>query len=222
LRLPIADRPVLAVSLLNWKGMTKWSVTRGRQSEGGFGLVDLLFTLAIVGTVAGIAVPAITSAVEGQRLGIEVRNVEREIQLARLTAVSTNRPVRVRFNCPSTGYYRRVELIGSVNNPNTGDDDNAQGVRRCSTTYYPYPAADRDPLTTPNNDGPLRQLNSKVTFTSVQTLEFWPNGTVHVPPSAATAAPWPQMGSTPVNLILTKGSTNRAIVVNSLGKIQFQ
>jgi Tfp pilus assembly protein FimT len=190
-------------------------------STGGFSLIDQLATLAIVGAVAAIAVPALSSSVDKQRLGIDVRNVEREIQLARLSAVSTNRPIRVRFNCPDVGYYRRVELLGSVNNQDQYDADN-QGVYRCSTVNYPYPAADHDPLTRPNNDGPLKQLNSKVTFTSTQTLEFWPNGTVHVAAGAVTGQPWPQLGAAPVNILMSKGSTTRSIVVNSLGKIQIQ
>jgi hypothetical protein len=142
------------------------------------------------------------------------------MQLARLNAVTTNRPIRVRFNCPGTGYYRRVELVGSVNTPNNGIDADNQAVVRCGVTY-PYPAADNDPLTRPNNDGPVKQLNSKVSFTSTQTLEFWPNGTVHVY-NAATSTPWPQLGVTPVNIILTKGTTTRSITVNSLGKMQIQ
>jgi len=202
-------------------GMVKRLVARLYQSAG-ISLIDLLATLAVIGTVSAIAVPMLSDSVENQRLGIELRNVERELQLARLSAVSANRPVRVRFNCPATGYYRRVELIGSVNDPATGDDADNQGVRRCSTTYYPYPAADKNPLTRPNNDGPLMQLNSKITFTSTQTLEFWPNGTVHVASGAVSGQPWPQVGSTPVNILMTKGATTRSIVVNSLGKIQLQ
>lgn len=190
--------------------------------SAGFSLMDQLMTLAIVGTVSAIAIPAISNSVESQRLGIEVRNVQQEIQLARLSAVSTNRPIRVRFNCPDVGYYRRVELIGSVNNPTTGDDADSRGPVRCSTVNYPYPAADHDPLTRPNNDGPLKQMNPKVTFTSTQTLEFWPNGTLHTATNAVAGQPWPQVGATPVSLVLTKGGTNRTITVNSLGKIQLQ
>ncbi|HVZ19445.1 MAG TPA: GspH/FimT family pseudopilin [Vicinamibacterales bacterium] len=191
-------------------------------AERGISLIDQLATLAILGTVAAIAVPALSNSVENQRLGMELRNVKREIELARLSAVATNRPIRVRFDCPSTGYYRRVELIGTPNNENAGDDNNGQGVRRCSTTYYPYPAADKDPLTRPNDDGPVMQLNTKVTFTSTQTIEFWPNGTAHVAPSDGITSPWPQIGDTPVNILMTKGSTTRSITVNSLGRVQIQ
>ena len=194
------------------------------RSNRGFSIVEQMFTLGILATVAAIAIPALTNTIDGQRLGMEARNVEREMQLARLAAVSTNRPIRVRFNCPSAGYYRRVELIGSVNNPDTGDDSDSAGTNRCLLSHYPYPAADKDPLTRPNNDGPLQQLNSKVTFISFQTLEFWPNGTVHIPNSVPGPTPWQQIGTNPVNIVLTYGQLGqtRLISVNSLGKMQIQ
>jgi len=197
-------------------------ITSFWRSESGFSIVEQMFTLGVLATVAAIAVPALTNTVSGQLLGIDVRNVEREMQLARLAAVSTNRPIRVRFNCPTAGYYRRVELIGSVDNPDTGDDADGQGAHRCSLSYYPYPAADKDPLTRPNNDGPLQQLNSKVTFTSVTTLEFWPNGTVHIPNSTPGPVSWQPVGVNPVNIVLSKGGTTKLISVNSLGKMQLQ
>ena len=201
-------------------GMLKRNIVWILQSAGGFSLVDQMLTLAVLVTVSAIAVPALTNAIDGQRLTIDAQAVQREMSLARLTAVTSNRPVRVRFNCPSTGYYRRVELLGKVSDPNQGDDADNRAAVRCSTTSYPYPSTDNDPLTRPNNDGPLVQLNSKVSFGSTQTLEFWPNGTVHV--LTAGSKPWDQIGSTPVNILLTKGSTTRSITVNALGKMQIQ
>jgi type II secretory pathway pseudopilin PulG len=181
----------------------------------GFTLIDTLATLAVFATVSAIALPRLTNSLEGQRLGMEARNVERELQSARLSAVASNRPIRVRFNCPSTGKYRRVEVIGTVNVPHA-DDAEARAVARCG---YPFPAADTNPLTRPNNDGQTLQLNSTVTFTAVQTLEFWPDGTVHVP---AVTNPWPRLGATDAAITVAKGSSTKSIKVNSLGKIYIQ
>lgn len=181
----------------------------------GFTLIDTLATLAVFATVSAIALPRLTSSLEGQRLGMETRNVERELQSARLSAVATNRPIRIRFNCPSAGRYRRVEVIGTVNIPHA-DDAEARAVARCG---YPFPAADTNPLTRPNNDGQTLQLNSTVTFTAVQTLEFWPDGTVHVP---AATNPWPRLGATDATITVAKGSSTKSIKVNSLGKIRIQ
>jgi type II secretory pathway pseudopilin PulG len=185
------------------------------RDTSGFTLIDTIATLAIFATVAAIAVPVVTNSLEGQRLGIETRNVERELQSARLSAVAANHPIRIRFNCPSAGMYRRVEVIGSVNVPHA-DDADARAVARCG---YPYPAADMNPLTRPNSDGPPMQLPSSVTFTAVQTLEFWPDGTVHVP---GATNPWPRLGATEATITVAKGSTTKSIRVNSLGKIHSQ
>jgi Tfp pilus assembly protein FimT len=183
----------------------------------GFTLIDTLATLAVFATVSAIALPRLTNSLEGQRLSMETRNVERELQSARLSAVASNRPIRFRFNCPSAGKYRRVEVIGSVNVPAAADADTvAMAVTRCG---YPFPAADTNPLTRPNNDGPTLQLNSTITFTAVQTLEFWPDGTVHVP---AVTNPWPRLGATDATITLVKGSSTKSIKVNSLGKIYIQ
>lgn len=190
--------------------------SRSAGAEWGFTLVELLATVALLAILSAIAVPSVTSAIDSQRLGIDTRNVERELQSARLSAVMTNQPIRVRFNCPAAGQYRRVELIGSINLP-AADDADTRATVRCG---YPYPAdTDHDPLTRPNNDGPTKRLDSKVTFQTVQTLEFWPNGTVHV---SSSSNPWPIIGSTPVTLILAKGTTTKSITVNNLGKIQIQ
>ena len=186
-----------------------------RDSAAGFSIVDILATVAILATVSAIAVPLATNAFENQRLGIDTRNVERELQTARLSAVTTNRPIRVRFNCPATGQYRRVEVIGTVNSP-AADDADTKAAVRCG---YPYPAADSNPLTRPNNDGPVKQLYSGISFTATQTLEFWPNGTVHV--SGATN-PWPQLGTAGATITVAKGSSTKTIQVNSLGKINIQ
>jgi type II secretory pathway pseudopilin PulG len=185
------------------------------RDASGFSLIDTIVTLGVFATVAAIAVPLVTNSLEGQRLGMESRNVERELQSARLSAVATNRPIRMRFNCPSAGKYRRVELIGTVNIPHA-DDAETRAAARCG---YPFPAADMNPLTRPNNDGPPQQLHSSVSFTAVQTLEFWPDGTVHVP---AATNPWPRLGATEATITVAKGSTTKSIRVNSLGKIHSQ
>ena len=200
--------------------MPKRNIVWVARSPKGFSLVDMLLTVALIGTMAAIAVPSLKNVIDSQRLGMEARSVEREIQLAKLSAVSTNRPIRVRFNCPSAGYYRRVEVIGSVNSPNTGDDADNRATVRCGTTY-PFPPADNDPITRPNNDGPTMQLNSKVTFGvgGTKTLEFWPNGTVHY--YSVANAPWPPVSAT-VNLLLTGNGVNRSVTVNALGKTQIQ
>src|SRR6266576_4582681 len=101
-------------------GVHSWRSTRG------FTLVDLMITVGLIGTIAAIAVPQLTNTLDGLKLGNETRTVERELQLARLSAVTTNRPIRVRFNCPAVGNYRRVELIGTIHAANSNSDADNQ------------------------------------------------------------------------------------------------
>jgi Tfp pilus assembly protein FimT len=190
-------------------GMKREHTRPSLHDAAGFSLMDQIAVVAVFATLSAIAVPAIMSGFENQRLGVELRSVERELQTARLSAVSSNRPIRIRFNCPETSAYRRVELLGTVNKPDANDAD-TQAITRCN-----YPGPDRNPLTRPNHDGPIQRLHSTVSFAAVEALEFWPNGTVHTP---GTLTP---LGA-PVTLTLSKGSSTKSITVNGLGKIRIE
>jgi type II secretory pathway pseudopilin PulG len=178
----------------------------------GFTLIDMLVTVSLFTVLAAMALPTMTDVTGALTLSSATREVEREMQTARLKAVTSNRPMRVRFNCPNTGEFRMVELIGTPSVPDAADN----ATDRCSDTKYPFPAADTNPLTRPNNDGALRRLNSKLAFGTVSNLEFWPDGTVHL---AGLATP---LAGTGTSITVKKGTTIRTITVNGLGKVQIQ
>jgi Tfp pilus assembly protein FimT len=99
-------------------------------SAAGFSLVDILGVLAIIATVSAMAVPQVSSGLDSMRLGMSLRDVERELQFARLKAVTANRPMRVRFDCPAAGSIRVVEVIGTSAVPDANDADSViLGVR---------------------------------------------------------------------------------------------
>jgi prepilin-type N-terminal cleavage/methylation domain-containing protein len=176
-----------------------------RRRDAGFSLIDMLIVIALIGIIAGIAVPAWGNLAEGMKLASNARDVERELQTARLKAVTSNRPIRVRFNCPIAGQYRMVELIGSPSAPHAND----AALNRCQEAAYPYPPADREPLTRPNHDGPVRRLSEKVSFGAAAHLEFWPDGSVRKVDGTAM----------PTEITVVKGNDVRKITVNSLGKV---
>ena len=63
--------------------------------------------VALVGIVSVIGMPLLGQIGGPIGLGEAARQVERELQSARITAVSANQPMRVMFNCPgpaSTGW----------------------------------------------------------------------------------------------------------------------
>ena len=195
------------------------STNRSRiTSSDGFSLVDMLATVALIATVAAMATPGMIDGVDNMRLGMTVREVERELQTARLKSVSVNRPMRVRFNCPTAGQFRVVELIGTPRTPLAADG----ATNRCDETIYPYrpTGADTSRLTRPNNDGPLRRLGPQASFTAFPTLEFWPDGSVHA--DAGTGDPWPTVANNGVTITVSRKGKNRNITVNSGGKIQLQ
>ena len=171
-------------------------------------------TLAVFTILAGVSVPMFQNLAEGFKLGQSLREVERELQAARLKAVTTNRPLRVRFNCPAAGEYRMVELIGTTSVPAAGDT----AANRCSETAYPSAGGDNNPLTRPNHDGPMRRLPTGVTFgAAVATLEFWPDGSVHQ--ASGATLPWPVVGVAGTSVTVVKGAVTKRIDVNGVGKI---
>lgn len=194
----------------------------------GFSLIELVLVMGIMAILAAIAIPSILGMMAGMRVAADARLVERELQTARLRAVSTNRAMRVRFNCPTTGEFRLVELIGTPSVQAPHDADSAAATR-CGLASYPYPDPETDWFTAPNNDGPLNRLDRRVVFVATQTLEFWPDGTVHA--NTGSGNPWPAIpADTPVTLRLqqaegtstAKAATERRIQVNGVGKITLQ
>jgi prepilin-type N-terminal cleavage/methylation domain-containing protein len=175
-------------------------------SQRGFSLPELMLTVATAATIMALAVPVLTDVSESTKLNGATREVERELQSARLKAVSANRSLRVRFNCPEAGYYRSVEVLGTAADGST---------TRCNTTAYPFPA-DNDVLTRPNYDGPVRILPHGATVTT-EVIEFRPDGTAHqvVANTAVTMA-------TPLTLTVTRNSKSRTVTVNASGKIELQ
>ena len=171
-------------------------------SRAGFSLIDLIAVVALLGIVAAIGFPVLTAGLERQRLGQAAREVERELNAAKQRAIGNNRSMRLRFNCPTPGVYRIVELVGSPRTPAV--DDAPSSTTRCDLTRFPYPAADRDPATRPNLDGPPRYLDSRVSFTTVRTIEFWPDGTAHW--DTGSGSPWPTIPVAGTTLTLTRGA----------------
>ncbi len=169
---------------------------------------------ALVSIVSVIGMPLLGQIGGAIELGEAARQVERELQSARMSAVSANHPVRVMFNCPIVGQYRTVELIGTPGVPAAADGV----VGRCAESTYPFPAPDNNPITRPNTDGPLRRLATLVSITTSTTIEFWPDGTAHT--NTGGTNPWPPIAAAGTSIVLTRSGKTKSILVNGIGKIQ--
>jgi prepilin-type N-terminal cleavage/methylation domain-containing protein len=185
-------------------------MSRRASSAAGFTLPELLMAVAILGTIAAIAIPMGLSMTDRMRLNQGLREVEREMQTARLKAVSLNKSLQVRFNCPAADQYRIVEVMNSA-------VDNT--ANRCNpVTYPPRTGRDADPAT-PDFDGPVRYLTNQVHFPAGTTVfQFAPTGqTVQVVGTGRQMIP-----GTGVDFTLTKGTLTGTVNVNGLGRIRIQ
>jgi prepilin-type N-terminal cleavage/methylation domain-containing protein len=180
-----------------------------RGFQRGFSLVELLFVIALASTLMAIAVPYLGDVSDAAKLNGAAREVERELQTARLKAVSANRTLRVRLNCPSAGSFRTVEVLGQGSAVDSASN-------RCLTSAYPYPAPDADLMTRPNYDGPVRPLPSGATVTSA-SLEFHPDGT-----AASVVSNVAESIESEVTLTVTRKGKSKSVTVNGAGKIQLQ
>jgi Tfp pilus assembly protein FimT len=180
------------------------------RSDRGFSLIEVLAITAVIAVVGAISVPAFLNIVDGMRLGTSARELERQLQDARLKAVSTNRRIRLRTNCPVTGQYRMVQVLGSVTTVDTRD----VAVSRCSETTYPFNASNQNPVTK-LQDGPVQRLYQGVTVGTV-SVEFTGDGQAYSVDTAGVRS----VLATPLTITLTRNSKTRGITVNGLGKIQ--
>ena len=197
--------------------MTTAMIEYQRRARAGFTLVELLMVTAVLGIMAAVAMPQLGRAVEAYRLGMAVREMERELQTARVKAVTANRTVRVLFNCPAAGQYRRVELLGEPGRPDARD---AQ-LSRCNDTTFPYPAPDDDPLTRPNLDGPMHRLPVGVTMGGISGVEFLPNGTARSDTLGGTID-FSEIPVDGVTATVTKDSNSRIVRVNGMGRVYIE
>jgi type II secretory pathway pseudopilin PulG len=174
----------------------------------------MVVVVAMIATLAAMAIPTMQRMGDAIALGQAQRIVQSTLQQARLKSVTSNRIMRVRFNCPSAGQMRMVELIGTPTAPAAQDT----ATNRCSDTVYPYPAPDNNSVTLPNNDGPIQRIDSNVSFGATQTIEFRPTGTAwSVNTDGTSSAP---LAGTGVSITVTKGSSVKTVTINALGRVQ--
>ena len=177
--------------------------------ERGFSLTELMLTVAIAATIMGMAVPVMLDVSASVKMNEAARMIEREFQDARLRAVQTNRPLRVRTNCPAAGYLRTVEVL---------NDSRDTASNRCLTNGdYPFPSdPDRELSTRPNADGPVRPIPNAATV-STASFQFHPDGTVMLVVSNV-----PTLISSEQTVTIVRANKSRSVKINGAGKIQLQ
>ena len=180
-----------------------------KAGEAGFTLIEVLITTVVTIAIGAMLVPKISNLMQSQRARTAARAVERELQSARLKAVTSSKRMRVKLNCPVAGQLRVVEVTG------VAATDNASN--RCDEVAFPFPGP-RDALrSTPSLDAPLVRLAQGTTITSVvTTFEFGPRGDagqVGLTGIAATLA-------NETTVTVTRAGWTSAIRINPIGKIR--
>jgi type II secretory pathway pseudopilin PulG len=178
-----------------------------RTGSCGFTLVDSLVVVGLIGILAAITVPTVTSAMKMNAVTSAGQMVASTIRAARYAAISTNRTVRVRFNCPSARAFRIVETIG------TAADSSSN---RCNNDAYPYPDPNAQVL--PDVDGPVMRLPGATSFAIAQDLEIDSNGRV----TPLIGCPACAGGSGTATARLTDGAVTKTITVTANGRISIQ
>ena len=193
--------------------------TDGRTGQDGFTLIELLVVMAAIVTLVAVVVPNSSNLLKSMKARNAARVVERQLQTARLKAVTNSRSMRVRFDCPASGRLRLLEVTG------VAATDAASN--RCDETAFPYPGPSDALRSTPSMDSPVVYLPAGTTVSctgcppgtsSPLALEFGPRGTVHAV-NVATDETASFTGD--LIIMVTQGGYSNEVRVNELGRVRF-
>ena len=90
-------------------------LTRRVGGEEGFTGLELLFVVAVVATMGGVAVPPVLRALDDYRAAGAVRYMATRLQRIRMEAMLRSSDVGVKFFTSSTGYVFAVYVDGNRN-----------------------------------------------------------------------------------------------------------
>ena len=128
------------------RGWPRACCSRGMQSNRGFTLLEILIVVAVIGTVAAIALPVLSEATNRNMVWTASEQIGSQIRQARLKAVTRNLTFQVRFDCPLANQYRVLVVDANIN-----DAD------RCSQTR--------------NFDSGVFTMPTNVTYSNTATLQ---------------------------------------------------
>ena len=160
----------------------------------------MLFVISLVCVLCATTLPGMSNAFRRYQIDSASREVASQIRAARLRAVTSNQTMRVRFNCPSPGQLRVVQLVDI---PAIDDAED-----RCSAASYPFP--DRDQAAAPNHDGPVMVLRGDLSFQQgTPDIDIAPTGRM-------TAL----QGTLPASILVNDHRESRTVRVTAAGRVE--
>jgi hypothetical protein len=114
----------------------------GRAAGAGFSVVELLFVLGIVATLAGIGIPLTTSALDDLRVGMAARYVAGRIIAARLDALQRSMALGLRFDAGGADYTFAACVDGNGNGLRTAEIANGTDRQLAPAEYLGQRFAD--------------------------------------------------------------------------------
>jgi prepilin-type N-terminal cleavage/methylation domain-containing protein len=175
-----------------------------RRGDAGYSLIEVMVVAGLVSVMAGIAIPEITAGLRRYAVTSAAQQIASTVRTARFQAISQNRTLRVRFNCPAAGQYRIIEVTG-------GAADTAGN--RCDAATYPFP--DTDASTRPNLDGPVLELPRGTAISTAIDLQIDTNGRI----SPLSGCPSCAVGTAPSAITVGNSYGNRTITISGSGQV---
>jgi prepilin-type N-terminal cleavage/methylation domain-containing protein len=128
------------------------------RSNRGFTLMELMIALAMISILAAMGIPTLMESSRRNSVWSASELIGSQVRQARLKAISRNKSFRVRFDCPSTGMFRVLEVTG------TAAIDNA--ANRCSLQQTHDSGIMRMPERISWGTPPVLTVNSRGVFSS--------------------------------------------------------
>lgn len=129
------------------------------RSTRGFTMFELLIVMALIAIFAAMGIPTLQESTRRNAVWTASETIGTQVRQARLKAISRNKSFRVRFNCPSTGQFRVLEVTGNSTIDNHANRCTMQQTYDSGVYAMPVNVSYG---TTP----PLLTVNSRGIFTS--------------------------------------------------------
>lgn len=120
-------------------------------------MIELLVVMALIGILSAMGIPTLQEANRRNAVWTTSELIGSQIRQARLKAISRNKSFKVRFDCPSSGQFRILEVTGNTT------IDNASN--RCSTSQTYDSGVFAVPTAVTYGSPPIFTVDSRGNFT---------------------------------------------------------